>query len=90
MPAKTYLFLCLNDNYGVLLHDPDTGSTAAIDAPEAAPIEKALADTGWRLSDILVTHHHGDHTAGIPALKQNTVAASSRRARKHRRFRTST
>src|ERR1043165_9643374 len=36
----------------------------------AAPVDKALADTGWRLTDILVTHHHGDHTAGIPALKQ--------------------
>ena len=70
MPAKTHLFVCLKDNYGVLLHDPSTGATAAIDAPEAAPIEKALSDTGWRLSDILVTHHHGDHTAGIPALKQ--------------------
>ena len=70
MPAKTHLFLCLKDNYGVLLHDPSTGSTAAIDAPEAAPVEKALGETGWKLTDILVTHHHGDHTAGIPALKQ--------------------
>ena len=34
MPAETQLFLCLKDNYGVLLHDPETGSTAAIDAPE--------------------------------------------------------
>src|ERR1051325_6622309 len=69
MPAETKLFLCLKDNYGVLLHDPATGATAAIDAPEVAPIEKALAATGWKLTDILVTHHHGDHTAGIAALK---------------------
>ena len=46
------------------------GATAAIDAPEAAPVEAALAKTGWRLTDILVTHHHGDHTAGIPELKR--------------------
>jgi hydroxyacylglutathione hydrolase len=70
MPAETKLFLCLKDNYGVLLHDPATGATAAIDAPEAPPIEKALAATGWKLTDILVTHHHGDHTAGIAALKE--------------------
>jgi hydroxyacylglutathione hydrolase len=70
MPAQIRLFLCLQDNYGVLLHDPATGTTAAIDAPEAAPIEAALAATGWKLSDILVTHHHGDHTGGIVALKQ--------------------
>jgi hydroxyacylglutathione hydrolase len=70
MPAQTHLFLCMKDNFGVLIHDPSTGATAAIDAPEAAPVEAALKATGWRLTDILVTHHHGDHTAGIPALKQ--------------------
>src|SRR5437667_10917587 len=71
MPAETKLFRCLKDNYGVLIHDPASGATAAIDAPEAAPVEAALQDTGWRLSDILVTHHHADHTGGIAELKQN-------------------
>jgi len=70
MPAETHLFLCLKDNYGVLLHDPDTGATASIDAPEAAPVEAALKATGWKLTDILVTHHHHDHTGGIAALKK--------------------
>jgi len=69
MPAQTYLFGCLKDNFGVLLHDPQSGATAAIDAPEAAPIEAALKKTGWRLTDILVTHHHADHTGGIGELK---------------------
>jgi hydroxyacylglutathione hydrolase len=69
MPAETKLFLCLKDNYGVLIHDPDSGATASIDAPEAAPIEAALKATGWKLSDILVTHHHHDHTGGIAELK---------------------
>src|ERR1700683_4461156 len=71
MPAQTYLFPCLSDNYGVLLHDPESGATASIDAPEAAPVEAALKKTGWRLTDILVTHHHGDHTAGISELKDH-------------------
>src|SRR5438105_4460939 len=70
MPAETHLFRCLSDNYGVLLHDPDSGATASIDAPEAAPVEAALKTTGWTLTDILVTHHHHDHTGGIAALKQ--------------------
>jgi hydroxyacylglutathione hydrolase len=70
MPAETHLFPCLKDNYGVLLHDPTTGTTAAIDAPEAAPVEAALAEKGWRLTDILVTHHHADHTGGIAELKK--------------------
>jgi hydroxyacylglutathione hydrolase len=70
MPAQTYLFPCLKDNFGVLLHDPASGATASIDAPEAAPIEAALKKTGWRLTDILVTHHHADHTQGIGELKR--------------------
>src|SRR4029078_223538 len=47
------------------------GATASIDAPEADPVEAALNQTGWRLTDILVTHHHGDHTGGIKALKEH-------------------
>jgi hydroxyacylglutathione hydrolase len=70
MVAQISLFLCLKDNYGVLLHDPTTGATAAIDAPDAAPVEAALKAKGWKLTDILVTHHHADHTDGIPELKQ--------------------
>ena len=69
MPAETRLFKCLSDNYGVLLHDPDSGATASIDAPEAGPVEAALKATGWKLTDILVTHHHHDHVGGIGALK---------------------
>jgi len=71
MPAQTYLFPCLTDNFGVLIHDPASGATASIDAPEAAAVEAALAKTGWRLTDILVTHHHHDHTGGIAELKQH-------------------
>lgn len=70
MTAQIHLFNCLSDNFGVLVHDPATGATASIDAPEAAPVEAALRQTGWKLSDILVTHHHGDHTGGIAELKK--------------------
>jgi hydroxyacylglutathione hydrolase len=70
MAAQIHLFPCLQDNFGVLLHDSGSGATAAIDAPEAVAVEAALKATGWRLSDILVTHHHADHTGGIAELKQ--------------------
>jgi len=70
MTAQTRVFMCLEDNYGVLLHDEASGATAAIDAPEAAPIERALNETGWQLTDIFVTHHHADHTQGIAELKK--------------------
>lgn len=66
MTALVHQFMCLEDNFGLLIHDPATGATASIDAPEAAPILAALAEKGWTLTDILVTHHHNDHIGGIP------------------------
>lgn len=62
-------FLSRSDNFAVLVHDPKTGATAAIDAPDEASIQSALDATGWRLTDILVTHEHADHVEGIPGLK---------------------
>ena len=69
MAAEIRLFPCLTDNFGYLIHDPATKATASIDAPEAGPILKALEREGWTLTDILVTHHHGDHVGGITELK---------------------
>lgn len=68
------IFLCRSDNFGYLVHDTDTGRTAAIDAPDASAILDALQRTGWRLTDVLITHHHTDHVEGIPALKRETGA----------------
>jgi len=70
MTAEIRLFPCLNDNFGYLIHDPATKATASIDAPEAGPVIKALEREGWTLTDILVTHHHGDHVGGVAELKQ--------------------
>ena len=69
MAADIRLFPCLSDNFGYLIHDPVSKATASIDAPEAAPIIKALQREGWTLTDILVTHHHADHVGGIAELK---------------------
>ena len=35
---------CLNDNYGFLVHDVESGATASIDTPEAEAINAALQD----------------------------------------------
>ena len=69
MPVHIHQFTCLSDNFGALVHDPATGATASIDAPDAAAVLAALKQKGWNLTDILVTHHHADHVQGIPALK---------------------
>ncbi len=61
-----------SDNYGVLLHDAATGQTACVDAGDAQATISALSARGWTLSHLLITHHHGDHTAGVMKIKQAT------------------
>jgi hydroxyacylglutathione hydrolase len=70
LAAEIRLFPCLSDNFGYLIHDGATQATASIDAPESGPIVKALEREGWKLTDILITHHHGDHVGGVAELKQ--------------------
>jgi hydroxyacylglutathione hydrolase len=64
------LFLVRSDNFCVLIHDPESGRTASIDAPEEQPILDALARRGWTLTDIFTTHHHHDHVEANLALKE--------------------
>jgi hydroxyacylglutathione hydrolase len=59
-----------SDNFAVLVHDPVSGATASIDAPDAAPIRAELETRGWKLTHILVTHKHLDHVEGIKPLRQ--------------------
>lgn len=67
-------FPCLADNFGVLIHLPDSGHTVAFDVPAAGPYLDALEETGWKLTDILITHHHWDHVEGLSELKKATGA----------------
>lgn len=70
MPLEIEVFLCRSDNFGVLLHDPHTGQTASVDAPEEAPIVAAANRRGWKISHIFTTHHHSDHVEGNLGLKE--------------------
>ena len=65
---------CLTDNFAFLIHDEDSGETACVDVPDATPVLAALDRTGWRLTDILLTHHHPDHVQGVAALRAATGA----------------
>jgi len=67
-----HMFPCLSDNYGYLLHDAESGATAAVDTPDAAEIAAQLGAKGWRLTHILNTHHHADHAGGNLELKRQT------------------
>jgi hydroxyacylglutathione hydrolase len=71
-PIQIHMFPCLSDNYGYLVHEADSGETAAIDTPDAAAILAELERLGWRLSRIFNTHHHADHAGGNLELKRRT------------------
>jgi len=70
--AEIELVSCLEDNYAPLIHDPSTGMTAVVDTPEVEPILAALERRGWKLTHVLNTHHHWDHTGGNEALQKLT------------------
>jgi hydroxyacylglutathione hydrolase len=74
MPLILETIPCLADNYAYLVHDTDSGQTALIDAPEAPPILARLAQKGWTLGQIFITHHHSDHIDGVADLVAATGA----------------
>jgi len=59
----------LSDNYVWLVREPASGAVAVVDPAVDEPVEAALARKGWRLTHIINTHHHPDHTGGNLALK---------------------
>lgn len=58
------------DNYIWLLHD--AAAAAVVDPGDPEPVLATLAERQLQLRDILVTHHHFDHTGGLEALKEAT------------------
>ncbi len=74
---QIHQFPCLDDNYGLLVHDATTGATATIDTPDAKAIMREASSKGWRISDIWNTHWHPDHAGGNVAIKERTGARVS-------------
>jgi hydroxyacylglutathione hydrolase len=58
----------LGDNYTYLLVCDETREAAVVDAPEAEPVIKRVDALGARVTKILSTHHHWDHSAANPDL----------------------
>ena len=69
MPYEIVTIPCLADNYAFLIANTETGEAAIVDVPEAGPINEEVAKRGWRLSTVLLTHHHWDHVDGLDGLK---------------------
>jgi len=64
----------LTDNYVWLIHNAESGETAAVDPSVADPVLEAAAARGWRLTQILNTHWHPDHTGGNQGIQAATVS----------------
>jgi hydroxyacylglutathione hydrolase len=68
MSIEVAQFICLSDNFGLLIHDRATGATASVDAPEGEAIAAEVERRGWKLTHLLLTHHHLDHIQGTEIL----------------------
>jgi len=64
----------LTDNYVWLIHDSDSGETAAVDPSVTEPVIAAVEARGWRLTQVLNTHWHPDHTGGNAGIQAATGA----------------
>lgn len=72
---SVHQFPCLNDNYGFLAHDPDSGETVAIDTPDADRYIAEADALGWKITQIWNTHWHPDHAGGNLKIKDLTGCA---------------
>ncbi len=60
----------LRDNYTYLVIDEETNEAAVVDAPEAGPVVARAEQLGVRVTKVLSTHHHPDHSMANPALAE--------------------
>ena len=60
----------LQDNYTYLIVCEASGEAAVVDAPEEEPVLRRIDESGARVTKILSTHHHYDHSAANPKLAE--------------------
>ncbi len=63
----------LDDNYAWMILNEDAARAAVVDPGEAPPVRRALERADAELEAVLLTHHHGDHVAGVPSLARGNV-----------------
>jgi hydroxyacylglutathione hydrolase len=73
---EVFLLPILKDNYVYFLRFPDRDekSVAVVDPACPEQVLSVLQRQGWRLTQILCTHHHEDHIGGVEELRTRTGA----------------
>lgn len=59
------------DNYIWLLINEERRTALCVDPGEAEPVIRYVEEHALELKGILLTHHHADHSAGVPKLVQH-------------------
>jgi len=62
----------LRDNFVYLLREPKSKCVGIVDPAVAGPVMDEAKLLGWRVTHILNTHHHNDHTGGNLEIKERT------------------
>jgi hydroxyacylglutathione hydrolase len=65
MTLQVTAIAAFEDNYIWIFGHEGGTDVAVVDPGDAAPVLAALTLSGRKISDILITHHHPDHTGGI-------------------------
>jgi len=60
----------LSDNYTYLIIDEATNEAAIVDAPEFDPVVRRVDELRVRVTHVLSTHHHWDHSGANPELAE--------------------
>ena len=55
-----------SDNYMWTMES--NGKFAIVDPGDPKPVHEYIKNTGLKLTEIIVTHHHWDHTGGVEEL----------------------
>ena len=74
---KVEAIRAFSDNYIWCLsgsNPTDPKGAVVVDPGDATPVLEHLKAEGLELTDIIITHHHGDHTGGVATLKSQTGA----------------
>jgi hydroxyacylglutathione hydrolase len=58
-----------SDNYIWLFKDESSNNVCVVDPGEASPVIDYLTANDLNLTNILITHHHPDHTGGVKELR---------------------